>query len=70
MNTPLETTLPRGVYEVTFLVGDYVRQHDGSSARIFLDRAPFRFAIDDPALHCHLPFKFTAFGFSCFRGEA
>lgn len=69
-STALEATMPAEVYEATFMIGEYVRRFDGPTARTFLDSAPFRFTIDDPERHCHLPFKFTAFGFSCFRGEA
>ena len=30
----------------------------------------FRFGIDDPEQHYHLPFKVTPWGYSCFRGGA
>jgi 5-hydroxyisourate hydrolase len=30
---------------------------------------PFRFTIADAAQHYHLPFKFTPWGFSLFRGS-
>ena len=55
-----------GVYEVTFLIGDYLRANGREPA--FLDVAPFRFVIRDATEHFHLPFKFTPFGFSLFRG--
>ena len=35
----------------------------------FLDLVPFRFTIADAAQHFHLPFKFTPWGFSLFRGS-
>jgi 5-hydroxyisourate hydrolase len=30
----------------------------------------FRFGIDDPESHYHLPMKVTPWGYSCFRGGA
>ena len=61
----------RGVYEVRFDVGAYYRAAgvplpDPS----FLDDAVFRFGIDRVAEHFHLPFKFTPWGYSLFRGGA
>ena len=54
--------LPAGSYEVELAVGAFL----GASA--FLDVVPFRFRIADPEAHVHLPFKFTAWGYSVFRG--
>ena len=61
----------RGLYEVEFGVGDYYRRSgldlpDPS----FLEVAIFRFGIDHVTEHFHLPFKFTPWGFSLFRGGA
>lgn len=61
----------RGTYEVQFDVGEYYRRMgvdlpDPS----FVDVAVFRFGIDRVAEHFHLPFKFTPWGFSLFRGGA
>ena len=61
----------RGVYEVEFDVGAYFRScgialPDPS----FMDVALFRFGIDRVNEHFHLPFKFTPWGFSLFRGGA
>ena len=61
----------RGLYEVEFDVGAYYRScgvavPDPS----FLEVAVFRFGIDRVAEHFHLPFKFTPWGFSLFRGGA
>lgn len=58
--------MPDGVYEATFYIGEYLAS--GSTAPAFLDIVPFRFTLTDPDSHCHLPFKFTPYGFSCFRG--
>ncbi len=60
-----------GVYEATFFVGDYHRQRgDALPSPPFLDVVPYRFGIADARQHYHLPFKLTAWGFSCFRGGA
>lgn len=61
----------RGAYEVAFGVGAFYRQ--GGIAipdPPFLDVAVFRFGIDNVHEHFHLPFKFTPWGFSMFRGGA
>jgi 5-hydroxyisourate hydrolase len=59
-----------GAYEVVFHVGDYLRSIGAQTAAPpFLDLVPFRFAIADAAQHYHLPFKFTPWGFSLFRGS-
>ena len=60
-----------GGYEVRFFVGDFYRAQ-GSAAGTpgFLEVVPYRFHIADVAQHYHLPFKFTAWGFSLFRGGA
>lgn len=61
----------RGVYEVEFDVGAFFR---GGGIDLpdpsFLDVAVFRFGIDAVKEHFHLPFKFTPWGFSLFRGGA
>lgn len=36
----------------------------------FLEVVPYRFHVADVAQHYHLPFKFTPWGFSLFRGGA
>jgi 5-hydroxyisourate hydrolase len=62
---------PAGVYEATFFVGDYHRQRGDALPSVpFLDVVPYRFGIADARQHYHLPFKLTAWGFSCFRGGA
>ncbi len=62
---------PAGVYEATFFVGDYHRRRGDALPSVpFLDVVPYRFGIADAGQHYHLPFKLTAWGFSCFRGGA
>lgn len=60
-----------GGYEVRFHVGDFYRAR-GTAATSpgFLEVVPYRFHIADATQHYHLPFKFTAWGFSLFRGGA
>ncbi|MEA2931092.1 MAG: 5-hydroxyisourate hydrolase [Hyphomicrobiales bacterium] len=59
-----------GTYEVVFHVGDYLKSVGApTSTPPFLDTVPFRFTIADAAQHYHLPFKFTPWGFSLFRGN-
>lgn len=61
----------RGFYEVEFDVGAYYRANGVAIPDpAFLDVALFRFGIDRVAEHFHLPFKFTPWGFSLFRGGA
>jgi len=60
-----------GSYEVLLHVGAfYARAGFALPAVPFLDVATFRFGIDDPEQHYHLPFKLTPWGYSCFRGGA
>ena len=60
-----------GGYEASFAVGDFYRSLGTSlSLPAFLETVPYRFYIADAAQHYHLPFKFTAWGFSLFRGGA
>ncbi len=61
----------RGNYEVEFEVGAFFRNAGVSIPDIaFIDVAVFRFGIDALQEHFHLPFKFTPWGFSLFRGGA
>jgi 5-hydroxyisourate hydrolase len=55
-----------GTYEVRFFIGEHYRSI-GQQPGI-LEVAPFRFVIRDAAEHFHLPLKFTAHGFSLYRG--
>jgi len=61
----------RGMYEVEFEVGAYYRSRGHTLPDpSFLEVAVFRFGIDRMSEHFHLPFKFTPWGFSLFRGGA
>lgn len=61
----------RGMYEIEFDVAAYYRACGVDvPAPSFLETAVFRFGIDKVTEHFHLPFKFTPWGFSLFRGGA
>jgi 5-hydroxyisourate hydrolase len=67
----LEATFAAGSYEAVFHVGAYYRDAGIMLPAIpFLDIVTYRFGIAEPQQHYHLPFKFTAWGYSCFRGGA
>jgi 5-hydroxyisourate hydrolase len=55
-----------GTYEARFFIADHYRAR-GQQPGI-LEIAPFRFVVRDAAEHYHLPLKFTAHGFSLYRG--
>lgn len=60
-----------GAFEVVFEVGDFCRACGTAlPTPAFLEQVPYRFHIADVAQHYHLPFKFTPWGFSLFRGGA
>jgi 5-hydroxyisourate hydrolase len=60
-----------GFYEVLLHVAAYYARAGFALPGVpFLDVAAYRFGIDDPAQHYHLPFKLTPWGYSCFRGGA
>lgn len=61
----------RGLYEVTFGVAAYYRAIGIELPNpAFVEDALFRFGIDRVSEHFHIPFKFTPWGFSLFRGGA
>jgi 5-hydroxyisourate hydrolase len=56
-----------GLHEVLFHLGDFYSRSENPPPP-FLEVVPFRFRVFDPALHYHLPIKFTPWGFSLYRG--
>ena len=61
----------RGLYEITFGVAAYYRATGIDLPNpAFVEDAVFRFGIDKVSEHFHIPFKFTPWGFSLFRGGA
>jgi len=59
--------LAAGSYEAVFSVGAFYRSAGADSG--FLDEVPFAFVVAEGSEHYHLPFKFTPWGFSLFRGR-
>jgi 5-hydroxyisourate hydrolase len=67
----MSEAITAGGYEVRFAVGVFYRSQGAPlPSPAFLETVPYRFHIADVAQHYHLPFKFTAWGFSLFRGGA
>jgi 5-hydroxyisourate hydrolase len=63
-------SLERGIYELNFHVGDYLRQQGTVlSEPAFLDEVPIRFGIHDEAQHYHVPLLVSPFGFTTYRGS-
>lgn len=57
--------LDPGDYEVRLHVGAWL----GPGRAGILETIVFALRVRDPAQHCHLPFKFTPWGYSVFRGS-
>lgn len=67
----MDDAITPGGYEAVFRVGAFYRELCAELPQpAFLEDVPYRFHIADAAQHYHLPFKFTAWGFSLFRGGA
>jgi 5-hydroxyisourate hydrolase len=65
----LSALMLRGEYEAVFHVAAWYRAQGVPLPEVpFLDAVTYRFGIDDPQQHYHLPFKCTPWGYSCFRG--
>jgi 5-hydroxyisourate hydrolase len=63
------TGVVRGLYEVRFGVAAYYSRSGVELPEpAFVTDAVFEFGIDRVSEHFHLPFKFTPWGFSLFRG--
>jgi 5-hydroxyisourate hydrolase len=61
--------LERGVYELTFHVGDYFRRNGVTlSDPPFLDRVVIRIGVADPAGHYHIPLLVSPYGYTTYRG--
>jgi 5-hydroxyisourate hydrolase len=58
-----------GTYELRLHLAAYFRERGTELPDPpFIDIALFRFTLRDVSQHCHLPFKLTPWGLSCFRG--
>jgi len=67
----VDSRLERGVYEAVLHAGAWYRRENVPLPAVpFLDLVSYRFGIDDPEQHYHLPIKLTPWGLSCFRGGA
>jgi 5-hydroxyisourate hydrolase len=61
--------LERGVYELTFHVGDYFRRNGVTlTDPPFLDRVVIRIGVADPAGHYHIPLLVSPYGYTTYRG--
>jgi len=59
----------RGVYELTFHVGDYFRRAGVQiSDPPFLDRVVIRVGIADPSAGYHIPLLISPYGYTTYRG--
>jgi 5-hydroxyisourate hydrolase len=58
-----------GVHEAHFHLGEWWRERGAATGAQFQETAVFRFGVADTAQHCHLPLKFTRWGFALFRGS-
>ena len=67
---PLAETLERGVYELRFAVGAYLRGAGHAvSDPPFLDVVPVRFGVADPGAHHHVPLLVAPWAYSTYRGS-
>ena len=70
-DTPLAggSRFERGVYELTFHVGDYFRRAGiPTGDPPFLDRVVIRVGIADPSAGYHIPLLISPFGYTTYRG--
>jgi 5-hydroxyisourate hydrolase len=59
----------RGVYELTFHIGDYFRRAGvPTSDPPFLDRVVIRVGIADPSAGYHIPLLISPYGYTTYRG--
>ena len=67
--TPRCSTLPAGVYELRFAVGDYLRAGHALADPPFLDVIPVRFGIAAAGAHHHVPLLVSPWAYSTYRGS-
>ena len=70
-DTPLAAggRFERGVYELTFHVGDYFRRAGITTDPLFLDQIVIRVGIADPSAGYHIPLLISPYGYSTYRGS-
>jgi 5-hydroxyisourate hydrolase len=64
--------LERGLYELSFEVGDYFRRlaaAAGAGEAPFLETVPVRFRVTDPDSRYHIPLLVAPGGYSTYRGS-
>jgi 5-hydroxyisourate hydrolase len=70
-DTPLaaDDRFERGVYELTFHIGDYFRRAGvATSDPPFLDLVVIRVGIADPTVGYHIPLLISPYGYTTYRG--
>ena len=70
-DTPLAggSRFERGVYELTFHIGDYFRRTGvTTSDPPFLDRVVIRVGIADPSAGYHIPLLISPYSYTTYRG--
>jgi 5-hydroxyisourate hydrolase len=60
------TTLARGVYRLTFAVGEYFA---AMHVATFYPTVQVTFEVTDPGRHYHVPLLVSPFGYSTYRGS-
>jgi 5-hydroxyisourate hydrolase len=61
--------LERGVYELTFHLGDYFRDAGlATTDPPFIDRVVIRVGVADPAAGYHIPLLVSPYGYTTYRG--
>ncbi|KGF70966.1 5-hydroxyisourate hydrolase [Hoeflea sp. BAL378] len=64
------TDIARGVYELRFHAGDYLRSTGAVLPEpAFLDVIPIRFGIADTSAHYHVPLLISPYSYSTYRGS-
>jgi len=61
--------LTRGVYELRFHAGDYLRANASVAEPPFLDVVPIRFGVAAPEENYHVPLILAPHGYATYRGS-
>ncbi len=63
---PAGKALEKGTYRVTFLTGEWFKQH---KIETFFPEIPVIFMVDGSVPHYHIPLLLSPFGYSTYRGN-
>ncbi len=63
---PAGKALEKGTYRVTFLTGEWFKQH---KIETFFPEIPVIFMVDGSVPHYHVPLLLSPFGYSTYRGK-